>query len=385
MVAIKRYETPQNYTRRTIFGLAAGYALYRARSAYASHSIVAGAIRWDAWAALDTIAIDSVSATLRPTEYRKRAPFCATIQSGDQIDLARCASQTTMDAEITYAAEAGLNYWAYCWYGATDPMMNAWKLHQASSDRNRMNWCLLLQFARMGGPIAFNGVVSTYVEYFLQVNYQKVLFGRPLIYIYFDQMSHLESNWNGDWANVRTALDGLRAACAKKDLPMPYIVIMNGSPSVASSVMYAVAGDAIGNYIGPVPNGEPAPYSALDSSTQTYWARQAATGASIVPICMTGWDTRPRKLHPPLWQKNTTPGIGMSSYVAAGTPAEIATHALAAITYIKTHPKTCPSRSLLIYSWDECDEGGSTLVPTYSLTGPDNAILNAVGNILQKH
>ena len=57
-----------------------------------------------------------VAATLGPSEYRKRAPFCATIRSSDQIDLAGCASQTTMDAEITYAAEAGLNYWAYCWY-----------------------------------------------------------------------------------------------------------------------------------------------------------------------------------------------------------------------------------------------------------------------------
>ena len=135
-------------------------------------------------------------------------------------------------------------------------MMNAWKLHQASSDRNRMNWCLLLQFARIGGPIAFSGVVSTYVGYFLQANYQKVLFDRPLIYIYFDQMSHLELNWNGDWANVRIALDGLRAACARKELPVPYIVIMSGAPSVAYSVMSAVAGDAISNYIGPVTRRE---------------------------------------------------------------------------------------------------------------------------------
>ena len=197
-------------------------------------------------------------------------------------------------------------------------------------------------------------------------------------------MSHLELNWNGDWANVRIALDGLRAACARKELPVPYIVIMSGAPSVAYSVMSAVAGDAISNYIGPVPGGSQPGTVRSNSATQTYWAKQAATGVSIVPICMTGWDTRPRKLHPPLWQK-IQPGIGVSSYVAAGTPAQIATHALAAITYIKTHPKACPSRSLLIYSWDECDEGGSVLIPTYSLAGPDNAILNAVGDILRKH
>ena len=288
-----------------------------------------------------------------------------------------------MDAEITYAAEAGLNYWAYCWYGATDPMMNAWKYTQASSDRNRMNWCLLLQFARMGGPIAFSGVVSTYVGYFLQANYQKVLFGRPLIYIYFDQMSHLESNWNGDWANVRIALDGLRAACARKELPVPYIVIMSGAPSVAYSVMSAVAGDAISNYIGPVPSGKPAPVQCARLCYPDLWAEQAARCVNCADLY--DWMGHATAQAPSTAvAENPAPGIGVSSYVAAGTPAQIATHALAAITYIKTHPKACPSRSLLIYSWDECDEG-ERLIPTYSLAGPDNAILNAVGDILRKH
>ena len=258
MVTIKRYQIPQIYTRRAIFGLAAGYALYRSRSTYASHSVIAG--RSDGMRGQHLT--QSLWTWLQ--QHSGRANIGSAHRFVPLFDQAIRSISPDVRVRLQWTPKSLMRRRQALITGGTAGtalpyrMMNAWKLHQASSDRHRMNWCLLLQFARMGGPIAFSGVVSTYVGYFLQANYQKVLFGRPLIYIYFDQMSHLESNWNGDWANVRIALDGLRAACARKELPVPYIVIMSGAPSVAYSVMSAVAGDAISNYIGPVPSGEPA-------------------------------------------------------------------------------------------------------------------------------
>ena len=65
--------------------------------------------------------------------YHARAPFCAQPLSADSISFAGCDRQAVMDAEIGYAARAGLSYWAYVWYEMNDSMMNAWKLHQASA------------------------------------------------------------------------------------------------------------------------------------------------------------------------------------------------------------------------------------------------------------
>jgi hypothetical protein len=289
-----------------------------------------------------------------------------------------------MDAEIGFAAAAGIAYWAYCWYGPSDPMMNAWAHHQASAQRNRVNWCLLLQFSRLAGPDALNAVHAQYIAYFRQDNYQRVMGGRPLVYIFMDQLYTLARNWSDSWDAMRAALANLAAACVEAGTKAPYIVIMSGSPPKAREIMMALGADAISNYIAPVPSGRPARYAALDAGTRSYWAEEVATGAPIVPICMTGWDVRPRKLHPPPWQADQRAGADMDTYVAAGTPAEIAAHVQAAIDYIESHRSACPAGVLLIYSWDECDEGGSALVPTFRPGAPDHAILDAVGAVLRR-
>ncbi len=341
--------------------------------------IYAGAIRWDAWEASNSSVNRAVATSLSPPQFHTRAPFCAA-EHGGAIGFGACDTQVAMDAEIAFAAAAGIAYWAYCWYGINDPMARAWSLHQSSENRNRVKWCLLLQFSRMSSLAT---LVSTYVAYFRQPNYQHAAGVRPLVYVSVDQMSHLASDWRGDWTNLHTVLEKLATACAAAGVNRPYIVIMSGSPATSRDILRALNADAISNYTGRIPSGRPASYQALDKTTQAYWAEMAATGVPIVPICMTGWDTRPRKLHPPPWNHGQTPGAGMDTYVEPGTPAEIARHVRAAVDYITAHPAACPSRNLLIYSWDECDEGGSPLIPTFSPKGPNRAILDAVSAVLR--
>lgn len=341
--------------------------------------VYAGAIRWDAWDAVRSNVSIAVAASLAPLQLHGRAPFCAT-EHGDSVDFEACNTQDVMEAEIAAASAAGISYWAYCWYGPSDSMMAAWSLHQSSPNRNSVNWCLLLQFSRLSG---FASRIPAYLAYFRQPNYQRVLGSRPLVYLYVDQLTHLASDWGGNWANLRAILENLAVACVGVGVNRPYLVILSGNPSTARDIMTALAGDAISNYIGRIASGRPAPYTALDTTTQSYWAEMAATGAPVIPICMTGWDARPRKLHPPPWDHNQKPGVGMDTYVTPGTPAQIAAHINSAIAYIDTHPATCPARTLLIYSWDECDEGGSPLIPTYTASGPNHAILDAVGTVLR--
>jgi hypothetical protein len=366
--------------------LLSGAVLLLDKAARASTNYVVGAIRWDAWGAAGQpggatgVVNAAVRSTLGPSQWQSRMPWFGVPTSPYTVSIAG-NQQATMDAEIVYAKSAGLNYWAYCWYGPTDPMMQSWARHQSSSVANNMNWCLLLQFSRLGGASGMSAVQSAFVGYMQQTNYQKVLSGRPLIYLFMDDLTHLASDWGGSYANVQTSLNALRNACTSAGLANPYIVIMYGTPMTAYSIMGSVSADAISNYTAPSAPGQPAAYSAQITSDAAFWATMAATGASIVPIVQTGWDTRPRKQNPPYFAKQP-PGAGMLNYVAAGTPTQVASDFQAAITYVGSNPAACPSKAILAYSWDECDEGGSALIPTYTSGGPNHAILDAVGLVL---
>ena len=368
-------------SRRAVLALTSGAIMLPPDPAAAGpfrKRIAVGAIRWDAWEAEGSKVLDSVENTLGPRKYWERAPFCGTPSQNESISFSRCDTQAAMDDEIGFASRAGLAYWAYCWYGASNPMMNAWAHHQSSAHREAIRWCLLLQFSRLGGPAGFSMAQREYIGYLKQSNYQCVIGSRPLIYIYFDQVAHLQSEWGGNWDTLRTALSDFAEACLQAGLSRPYLVVMRGAPAGAAETAKQISADAISNYIARVPSGAASPYSALDTLTRAYWLEMASTGLAIVPICMTGWDTRPRQERPPSWEMPQRSTGEPKPYVAAGSPSQIGAHIRAGVDFVSGHSATCPAETLLVYSWDECDEGGSPLVPHWSDNGTEHEILDGV-------
>jgi hypothetical protein len=65
------------------------------------------------------------------------------------------------------------------------------------------------------------------------------------------------------------------------------------------------------------------------------------------------------------------------------TPVDVklapAEHLRAAVEFIDSHDLACPSKVLLIYSWNECEEGGA-LVP--SLGDPQGSYLTAIAPVI---
>jgi hypothetical protein len=372
--------------RSLLLAAAAVGATTHTEAASASTNYVVGAIRWDAWAATGQPTANSgmvnaaIRSTLGPSKWQSRMPWFGVPTSPDSVSIDG-NKQAIMDAEIAYAKAAGLNYWAYCWYGPSSPMMQSWALHQASSHRTDVNWCLLLQFSRLGGPSGMSTAQPAFVGYMQQANYQKVRGGRPLVFLFIDNLAALASDWENSYSDLQSTLNALRTACTSVGLLQPYVVVMYGVPTMAAAIAAAIAADAISNYISSIVNGHPAAYKAQISEDARFWAAMAATGKSIVPIVQTGWDTRPRKERPPYFAPQS-PGTGISNYVAAGAPAQIAADFKAAIDYVSSHAHVCPSKAILAYSWDECDEGGSALIPTYTPSGPNHAILDAVSSVL---
>jgi hypothetical protein len=91
---------------------------------------------------------------------------------------------------------------------------------------------------------------------------------------------------------------------------------------------------------------------------------------------MAGWDRRPRVENPVPWENF---GGTMDKYYETATPEEVATHVHTAVKWTQRHAADCPAQAVIIYAWNEFDEGG-WLCPT--LTEGD-ARVQALGRLLK--
>jgi hypothetical protein len=357
-----------------VIGLTAAFA---GALAGKQRNVRVGAIRWDAWYGQTLSPAPGFFAcgNLAPPEYERRAPwFSRKSESGSLFcDGNR---QEIIDAEIAYAAKAGIRYWAYVWYKQDSPMLNAWNLHQRSARKNDINWTIIVGYGQFHSDIAGpqgSTMIEKYLGYFREANFEKVLDGRPLVYLFRDRGAAIRQ--------VADDLTVLRSATNAAGTPSPYVVVMSGNPSQAASDAAAVNADAISSYA-IAPPGNASEYAVLHESTRSFWERMAATGMSVVPIGMTGWDRRPRIERPVPWEPFQMPFKGMSNHYKPATPTEIADHVGCMLAWAHQNEHAVPTRTALIYAWNESDEGG-WLIPTWTESGPDTSRLEALSRVLR--
>ncbi len=112
-----------------------------------------------------------------------------------------------------------------------------------------------------------------------------------------------------------------------------------------------------------------------------FWQNAATAQTPYVPLVTTGWDKRPRKDHPVSWELDQD-YHRQAVFPATATPAEIAAHLERALTFVRAHPAICPANTVIVYAWNEHDEGG-WLCPTWMPDGkPDTSRLDALGALL---
>jgi hypothetical protein len=287
-----------------------------------------------------------------------------------------------MAAEIHAAVKGGLKYWAFDWYQPDSSLRGAWNLYRQSPHRNLINWCGIVGLANLGSlPFSNNRSQDTlheWAEYMQEPNYQKVDSGqanRPLLYILWDQ-HQLKWYFNDELDNVRNAIEYLRQLMTNTGVGAPYIVILDAT--AGAPIARNIGADAISNYISGFEREAQGPYVDLDRQTRKFWIKLANTGLPTVPIAMVGWDTRARQERPVPWEHGT-PNAHPSLYYVLPTPEELAVHLRSAVEFIHMHPSACPSKTLLIYSWDECDEGGG-LIPTFG--DPRGSYISAIAPVL---
>lgn len=324
--------------------LSAGNAEMKARS---NHPAV-GAIRWDGW-----FAGSSWQKNLQSKEWQSRLPFYAKTGADGVVTIIE-DSQEVMDKEITCASRAGINYWAFCYYhpkswAEADSYNYGWKRYLASKQKSKLNFCLLMQWGHLGPKDEWADTIKTFIAMFKETTYQRTAAGRPLIY--FFNWDYMEKQF-GSIPDARKAIDELRAASIKAHTGNPYIVAQVFAAADGARYVDELGFDAIGAYSAPMEDEhKECTYADLAASNKWYWDSFRATGKKVVPLVNAGWDGRPRN-YP-------------SGWYAQPRPVELAQNLRSAFDWLKQYPGADDADTVLIYAWNETDEGG-WLVPTIS-------------------
>lgn len=338
-----------------------------------------GAIRWDAWYGQDG-PVQSVEATLAPPKYHFRLPWFAKVTAPEAVDIDG-NSPEIMEKELLDASKAGLNYWAFVDYGSShnlsDSMMRAFNLYLDAKDRRGVKFCFIEpgEILETAGRAAW----SRLVEYFKHPDYQTVLNGRPLLYI-FQRPKNLGKD----------DFKALGDEAEKAGLKRPYLVMTGLSPEQNAKDMQELGFDAISAYSHA---GEytmtPKSYADMCRDIRLgLWEKCRMLRIPCVTFASAGWDTRPRNERPPHWvtwvekaTPDTTPPAEQKPLIDAttATPAQIEAHFREALEWTRNNRDLNPTNSILIYAWNENDEGG-WLIPTLGEDGhPDESRIQAAG------
>lgn len=325
-----------------------------------------GAIRWDAWSGGGVTA--QVEQTLSPEKHRFRLPWFAQVDASGRAHI-DASAEGVMEQEIAYAKDAGLNYWAFLTYPEADAMSSALARYLRSPRRADLGFCLILHQTLSVPAPRWPAERDRVLKLLQEPGYQKVG-GRPLVFA-FDLKT--------DNPTVKTRFDDLRASARAAGLD-PFFVYMGWHPSRDFKARSAEGFAAVSAYAHP--GTEPVFSKYVGAFERHAWADALATKTPYVPLVTTGWDKRPRQDHPVSWEKNAA-YADQKTFPATATPAEVAAHLSRAIAFVQAHPDVCPANTVIVYAWNEHDEGG-WLCPTWTPSGqPDTSRLDALRSILK--
>ncbi|MES2598860.1 MAG: glycoside hydrolase family 99-like domain-containing protein [Verrucomicrobiota bacterium] len=338
-----------------------------------------GAIRWDGWYG-DGNVVRAVEASLGQPKFHFRLPWFAQTMNEGKVSI-NGDSQAIMEREIAYAAQAGLNYWAFVDYLDEAPGMSiGLNRYLAAEDKKGVRYCLVEEGARLdkSGTKAWSRIV----EHFRHPHYQTVLDGRPLLYLF----AKTTSLGQAEWADLKrqTVAAGLKA---------PYLVLMGWE---AEKDRQELAFDAISEYAcsGKGYTTDPETYEKLTSQSvaENLWGKWQRERSPCITFATAGWDTRPRQERPPSWctwvkaTPDPTPAAQQKPLIdsTTATPDELAAHLRAAIAWTQANRDINPANAIIIYAWNEHDEGG-WIQPTRGAHGqPDEDRINALGRVLRR-
>ena len=105
-------------------------------------NVLVGAIRWDGWQENSKIQA-GLEQVLGPNHWHYRLPFFTKVTGSNSVAF-NGNSQATMDQEINYAANAGIDYWAFDIYPDAFGMSNGLHLYLQSPFKSRISFAQIM-------------------------------------------------------------------------------------------------------------------------------------------------------------------------------------------------------------------------------------------------
>lgn len=337
-----------------------------------------GAIRFDAWYDPDNAIDQQCAAALSPPQFNARLPSNAVL-TGAAASWP-LATQATIDAEITAALQAGLQFWAFDSYQPDDTLSLPLQLYLTSALRGRLRFCMLGQTSNWG--VGGQDQPSLYrdIRMMTQPGYMTVLGNRPLYFVLDGSSAQTSGLPDG---SVAEAIAMVRQAVHLAGGGDPYIVWLSGAALVDYNNVAAArqaGADACGAYATPRLNGSEQPFSALVGAANADWQGRASAGFPMVPTAMTGWDQRPLiETQQPFYP--ISGDLSMGNYYDTADPTAVGAHVVQMVQFMQAEPDACDAQVGLIYAWNELAEGG-WIMPTYTPAGPNLDRCAAIGTAL---
>ena len=308
-----------------------------------------GAVNWDCSVPSSTFFGKASTRALGPAKYRDRTPYYADVVGTDLIEY-RKRTLEEYEQEMRYAIDAGIDYFAYCWYDRTPPpgslpnasatcraadghlqeLTFARELHARSGLRRVLGFCAILVVTHPYSDAGLEALADSMRD----PGYEKID-GRPLVYIYV-----------GPW---REPVARLRSICRRKGILDPYIVLMRGGKTVPRSSDFDGA-DALTAYACPA---EAETFASLADVSMTRNSNRAKAGIPVIPHISLGWDPSPRIDNPVPW---ATYPEGL--YSVAKSQNDFVMAAQVMKDWISGNPKAAPTGHVLAFAWNEFEEGG---------------------------
>ena len=280
-----------------------------------------------------------------------------------------------------------------------DGLGRALELYLSRPDSHRVGFALILNtysYARAIDPGSSQAFLEAEAARLLDPRYETVMGGRPLVYVMSDLcQGEYRARYCSPWLFQELSR-------RVKDLSgsTPYYVYLTPSASRSADDasylgMHALSSYAVSPAMMQLAEAT-TPYSTFAERIRDGYEdamRGVALGHNldVVPFASAGWDPGPRLGCPETincWQSYYSD----ERVAAAATPGEIAAHVRSVAEWAgyHAHPRqgapraTSPAASVLIYAWNEFDEGG-WLAPTLGadLVTPDPGRINALQRVLR--
>ena len=332
-----------------------------------------GAIFWDAALPKETYFGGFTLLTLGNAEFAHRLPFFA-VETPDGGCGFPDRTQEEYDREFAFAADAGIDFFACCWYPdspgerpigvektpqLTDhlhELNRGRKMFQKSPVNRRMKMCAIVFTSHAYAESDFDALKEA-----MAADYYEKTDGKPLVIIF--------GEYDADFSSF------LRKKMAEAGFELHLSQIAPTGSESSPDGFAAV--DSLTAYASCHGGGR---FADLTAATDEDNLRRLSHGLPVMPLLSAGWDPSPR-----IRRRNTWVAYEDIPYAPAPGKADFEEAFASVSALMEKYPDKLVSSTAMVFAWNEFEEGGY-LCPTLGKDGaPDTSLLDSFREVREKY